>query len=71
MLKPRKLEEMVNVELPRLEAEYKITENTQYFENLRNKSAQDQAAQAQEMVQPTMPKAPAKELSNAKPTSAA
>jgi inorganic pyrophosphatase len=67
MLKPRKLEEMVNTELPKLEAEYKIVENSKFFEDLRKKSEQDQAAQAQEMAMAAAPKAPAKELSGAKP----
>lgn len=71
MLKPKKLEEMVNTELPRLENEYKIVENSQYFENLRKKSQDDQMAQAQQMAQPEMPKAPKKELAAAKPTSVA
>lgn len=71
MLKPRKLEEMVNTELPKLEVEYKIVENNKHFEDLRKKSEQDQASQAQEMGMPEMPKAPSKELSGAKPTSVA
>lgn len=70
MLKPKKLEEMVNTELPKLETEYKIVENSKYFEGLRNKAEQDQA-QAQEAATQNMPKAPAKELSAAKPTSVA
>ncbi|MDR3646523.1 MAG: hypothetical protein P4L22_03205 [Candidatus Babeliales bacterium] len=71
MLKPRKLEEMVNTELPKLETEYKIEENSKYFENLRNKAAHDQAAQAQEMAQ-AMPAAPeAKTVKPVKHTAAA
>jgi len=70
MLKPRKLEEMVNTELPKLETEYKIVENNQYFENLRKQAEQNQAAQAQEMAQ-AMPKAPSKELAHSRPSSAA
>ena len=69
LLKPRKIEEMLDLELPKLEKEFSIVENRQYFEADKKKheaEAQEAAKLTQQNMRSEVKENPAKELSSPK-----
>lgn len=63
LIAPKKLEEMIELEMPKYERDFKVVENKKYFEDAKKQLEQNmQADQTMDMQEPKVEQQPGKEL---------